>query len=159
MNEKVSVISMVTHSVGIDLPQNGYKIQKYWPQKNSKVLIDKEMLREGIYDPGVERIFKSGILYIDDMDFKIELGLEEEGAKQPEKIIPMDEKYLDRVLKRMPLSEMKMAIKKMSPDQVQELILYATKQNDIQLDRLSAIKELTGTDLFKVIELERQKGE
>ena len=159
MNEKVSVISMVTHSVGIDLPQNGYKIQKYWPQKNAKVLIDKEMLREGIYDPGVERIFKSGILYIDDMDFKIELGLEEEGAKQPEKIIPMDEKYLDRVLKRMPLSEMKMAIKKMSPDQVQELILYATKQNDIQLDRLSAIKELTGTDLFKVIELERQKGE
>ena len=47
----------------------------------------------------------------------------------------------------------------MSADQVQELILYAAKQNDIQLDRLTAIKELTGTDLFKVIELERQKGE
>ena len=159
MNEKVVVTSMVSQSVGIDLPQNGYKVQKYWPQKGTRVTIDKEMLREAIYEPGVEYMFKTGMLYIDDMDFKIELGLEEEGAKQPEKIIPMDEKYLDRVLKRMPLSEMKMAIKKMSPDQVQELILYATKQNDIQLDRLSAIKELTGTDLFKVIELERQKGE
>ena len=159
MNEKVVVTSMVSQSIGIDLPQNGYKVQKYWPQKGAKVTIDKEMLREAIYEPGVEYMFNSGMLYIDDMDFKIELGLEEEGAKQPEKIIPMDEKYLDRVLKRMPLSEMKMAVKKMSPDQVQELILYATKQNDIQLDRLSAIKELTGTDLFKVIELERQKGE
>ena len=159
MNEKVVVTSMVSQSIGIDLPQNGYKVQKYWPQKGAKATIDKEMLREAIYEPGVEYMFKTGMLYIDDMDFKIELGLEEEGAKQPEKIIPMDEKYLDRVLKRMPLSEMKMAVKKMSPDQVQELILYATKQNDIQLDRLSAIKELTGTDLFKVIELERQKGE
>lgn len=159
MNEKVSVVSMVTHSVGIDLPQNGYKIQKYWPQKGAKVMIDKETLREGIYDPGVERIFKSGILYIDDMDFKIELGLEEEGAKMPTNIIPMDERYLERVLKRMPIVEMKQAIKKMNGDQTQELILYAMKQNDIQLDRLAAIKELTGTDLFKVIELERQKGE
>ena len=159
MNEKVIITSMVGHSVGIDLPHNGYKVQKYWPQKGSRVTIDKDMLREAIYDPGVERIFKSGMLYIDDMDFKIELGLEEEGAKAPTNIIPMDEKYLERVLKRMPLTEMKQAIKKMSADQVQELILYATKQNDIQLDRLTAIKELTGTDLFKVIELERQKGE
>ena len=93
------------------------------------------------------------------MAFKIELGLEEEGAQAPTKVIPMDEKYLERVLKRMPAAEMKQVIKKMSSDQIQELILYATKQNDIQLDRLTVIKELTGTDLFKVIELERQKGE
>ena len=159
MNEKVIVTSMVSQSVGIDLPQNGYVVQKYWPQKGTKVAIDKEMLREAIYNPGVEYMFKTGMLYIDDMDFKIELGLEQEGAKAPTNIVPMDEKYLERVLKRMPTVEMKQAIKKMSADQVQELILYAAKQNDIQLDRLTAIKELTGTDLFKVIELERQKGE
>ena len=159
MNEKVIVTSMVTQSVGIDLPQNGYKVQKYWPQKGAKVTLDKEMLREAIYEPGVEYMFKTGMLYIDDMAFKIELGLEEEGAQAPTKVIPMDEKYLERVLKRMPAAEMKQAIKKMSSDQIQELILYATKQNDIQLDRLTVIKELTGTDLFKVIELERQKGE
>ena len=159
MNEKVIVTSMVTQSVGIDLPQNGYKVQKYWPQKGAKVTLDKEMLREAIYEPGVEYMFKTGMLYIDDMAFKIELGLEEEGAQAPTKVIPMDEKYLERVLKRMPAAEMKQVIKKMSSDQIQELILYATKQNDIQLDRLTVIKELTGTDLFKVIELERQKGE
>jgi hypothetical protein len=159
MNERVNVTSMVTQSVGIDLPVNGYKVQKYWPQKGAKIAIEKEALREAIYEPGVEYMFKTGMLYIDDMDFKIELGLEEEGAQTPTKIIPMDEKYLERVLKRMPVAEMKLAITKMSADQVHELILYAAKQNDIQLDRLTAIKELTGTDLFKVIELERQKGE
>lgn len=159
MDEKVLVTSMVKHSVGITLPQNGYMVEKRWPQKGSKVLIDKEALREGIFLPGVEYMFKKGILYIDDMDFKIELGLEEPETKAPTNIIPMDEKYLERVMKRMPLVEMKQAIKKMSPDQLQELVLYASSQNDIQLDRITAIKELTGTDLFKVIELKMQREE
>jgi hypothetical protein len=122
-------------------------------------LIDKESLREGIYLPGVEYMFKKGILYIDDMDFKIELGLEEPDTKTPTNIVPMDEKYLERVMKRMPIAEMKQAVKKMSQDQLQELILYASSQNDIQLDRITAIKELTGTDLFKVIELKMQREE
>ena len=159
MNDKVLVTSMVKHSVGISLPQNGYMVEKHWPQKGAKVLIDKEALREGIYLPGVEYMFKKGILYIDDMDFKIELGLEEYGAQAPTNIIPVDEKYLERVLKRMPVVEMKQAIKKMSPDQKQELILYASSQNDIQFDRIDAIKELTGTDLFEVIKLKRQREE
>ena len=159
MDEKVLVTSMVKHSVGITLPQNGYMVEKRWPQKGAKVLIDKEALREGIFLPGVEYMFKKGILYIEDMDFKIELGLDEPETKAPTNIIPMDEKYLERVMKRMPLVEMKQAIKKMSPDQLQELVLYASSQNDIQLDRITAIKELTGTDLFKVIELKMQREE
>ena len=159
MNDKVLVTNMVNHSVGISLPQNGYMVKKAWPKRGAKVLIDKEALREGIYDPGIEYMFKNGILYIEDMEFKIELGLEEPETKTPTNIIPMDEKYLERVMKRMPIAEMKQAIKKMSQDQVQELVLYASSQNDIQLDRISAIKELTGTDLFKVIELKRQMEE
>ena len=159
MNDKVLVTSMVNHSVGISLPQNGYMVRKSWPQRGAKVLIDKDSLREGIYIPGIERIFKRGVLYIEDMDFKIELGLEEADAKVPTNIVPVDEKYLERLMKRMPIAEMKAAIKKMSKDQVEELVLYASSQNDIQLDRLSAIKELTGTDLLKVIEIKRQREE
>lgn len=159
MNDKVLVTSMVKHSVGISLPQNGYMVEKHWPQKGAKVLIDKESLREGIYMPGVEYMFKKGILYIEDMEFKIELGLEEPDTNAPTNIIPMDEKYLERVMKRMPVAEMKQAIKKMSRDQLNELILYASAQNDIQLDRITAIKELTGTDLFEVIKLKRQREE
>ena len=102
-------------------------------------------------------MFKNGLLYIDDMEFKIELGLEEPEAKVPTNIVPVDEKYLERVMKRMPLAEMKQALKKMSADQLEELITYASSQNDIQLDRISAIKEVTGTDLFKVIDLKRQR--
>jgi hypothetical protein len=47
----------------------------------------------------------------------------------------------------------------MNGEQRHELIDYAAKQNDLQMDRISAIKELTGTDLFKVIELKKQREE
>ena len=157
MNEKVIVTSMVSGNVGLTLPH--LRFGKTWPKKGTKLPIDKEILREAIYDPGVEYMFKNGILYIDDMDFKIELGLEEEGAKAPTAIVPLDEKYLERVLKRMPVAEMRKVIKEMNSNQIRELIDYACGQNDIQIDRVNAIKEITGTDLFKVIELKNLKGE
>ena len=157
MNEKVIVTSMVGGNVGLTLPH--LRVNKTWPKKDTKLPIEKDVLREAIYEPGVEYMFKNGILYIEDMDFKIELGLEQEGAKAPTAIIPVDERYLERVLKRMPVSEMKQVIKGMNENQKRELIDYATGQNDIQLDRLNALKELTGIDLFKVIELKNQKGE
>jgi hypothetical protein len=157
MNEKVIVTSMVNGIVGITMPNS--RIKKIWPKKGTKLPVEKEFLREAIYEPGVEYMFKKGILYMDDMDFKIELGLEPEGTTKPTEIIPVDEKYLHRVLKLMPISEMKTAVAKMSDNQKKELLDFTVEQNDIQLDRLNVIKELTGIDVLKVIELKRQKGE
>ena len=157
MNEKVIVTSMVGGNVGLTLPH--LRVNKTWPKKGTNLPIEKDVLREAIYEPGVEYMFKNGILYIEDMDFKIELGLEEEGVKTPTAIIPVDEKYLERVLKRMPLVEMKKVVKEMNDNQRRELVDYAAEQNDIQLDRISALKDIIGIDLFKVIELKNQKGE
>jgi hypothetical protein len=157
MNDKVIVTSMVNGLVSINMPQ--HHLVRAWPQKGAKLPVDKDALREAIYEPGVEYMFKNGMLYIDDMDFKIELGLEEEGTKIPTAIVPVDEKYLERLLKRVPVFELKNAIKAMNGEQRHELIDYAAKQNDLQMDRISAIKELTGTDLFKVIELKKQREE
>jgi hypothetical protein len=157
MNEKVIVTSMVNGLVSINRPE--HRLVKVWPKKGTKLPVEKDALREAIYEPGVEYMFKNGMLYIDDMDFKIELGLEEEGAKEPTAVIPVDAKYLERMLKRMPIREMKEVIKTMNDNQRRELVDYAAEQGDIQLDRINAIKELTGIDLFKVIELKKQQEE
>lgn len=155
MNDRVIVTSMVNGNVGLTLPH--LRLNKTWPKKGTKLPVEKEILREAIFDPGVEYMFKNGILYIEDMAFKIELGLEPEGAEAPTEIIPVDEKYLERILKRMPVAEMKQVIKGMNETQRREVVDYATAQNDIQLDRLNALKDITGIDLFKVIELKNQK--
>jgi hypothetical protein len=157
MNERVMVTSMVSGRIGLVLPR--LHINKVWPKKNTKLPVEKEVLREAIYEPGVEYMFKQGLLYIDDMDFKIELGLEEEGTKAPTNVIPMDEKYMSRVLKLMPIAEMKKAISAMNDNQKRELIDFASEQNDISFDRMDVIKKLTGIDVVKVIELKRSKEE
>ena len=157
MDDKVIVTSMVSGVIGLTHPE--HRLVKTWPRKGTRLPVEKEALRQAIYEPGVEYMFKNGMLYIEDMDFKIELGLEEEGTKTPTAVVPVDEKYLERVLKRMPVSEMKVVIKGMNDNQKRELIDYASLQNDIQIDRIGAIKEATGIDLFKVIELKNQKGE
>lgn len=157
MNERVMVTSMVSGRIGLVLPR--LHINKVWPKKGTKLPVEKDVLREAIYEPGVEYMFKQGLLYIDDMDFKIELGLEEEGTKTPTNVIPMDEKYMARVLKLMPIAEMKKAINAMNDNQKRELIDFASEQNDISFDRMDVIKKLTGIDVVKVIELKRSKEE
>ena len=157
MNERVMVTSMVSGRIGLVLPR--LHINKVWPKKGTKLPVEKDVLREAIYEPGVEYMFKQGLLYIDDMEFKIELGLEEEGTKTPTNVIPMDEKYMGRVLKLMPIAEMKKAISAMNDNQKRELIDFASEQNDISFDRMDVIKKLTGIDVVKVIELKRSKEE
>lgn len=154
MNEKVMVTSMVGGTISASALNH-----RVWNKKGQKLPIDKDVLREVIYEPGVEYMFKNGILYIEDMDFKIELGLEAEGTKAPTQILPMDDKYLNRVLKLMPVVDMKKAIDEMSLVQRQELVDYAVKQNDVQLDRLEIISKKCNVDILKAIELNRQKGE
>ena len=152
MNDKVMVTSMASGT--ISAPSLEHRV---WNKKGQKLPVSKDVLREAIYEPGVEYMFKNGILYIDDMEFKIELGLEAPGTETPTEVLPIDDKYLNRVLKLMPVSEMKSIIDKMTIVQKQELVDYASKQNDIQLDRLAIVSEKCGVDVLKTIELNRQK--
>lgn len=155
MNDnKVMVTSMVGGTISASSLEH-----RVWNKKGQKLPVSKDVLREAIYEPGIEYMFKKGILYIEDMAFKIELGLESEGTTTPTEILPVDDKYLNRVLKLMPISEMKTAIDKMSIVQKQELVDYAAKQNDIQLDRLAIVSDKCNVDILKTIELNRQKGE
>ena len=154
MDDKVMVTSMVGGTISASALNH-----RVWNKKGQKLPVSKDVLREAIYEPGIEYMFKNGILYIEDMDFKIELGLEAEGTKTPTQIIPMDEKYMTRVLKLMPISEMKKSIDEMSMVQKQELVDFAVKQNDIQLDRIKIVSDKCGVDVLKAIELNRQKGE
>ena len=154
MNEKVMVTSMVSGTISASSLEH-----RVWNKKGQKLPVSKDILREAIYEPGVEYMFKKGILYIEDMDFKIELGLEAEGTKVPTEILPMDEKFMNRVLKLMPIPEMKTTIEKMTMVQKQELVDFAVKQNDISLDRIKIVSDKCGVDILKAISLDRQKEE
>ena len=157
MNDKVIVKSMSTGKIVIDLPDLRFK--REWPKKYSKVSVDAEVLKEALYDPGVEYMINNGLLFIEDMDFKKEVGLEPEDAKEPVNLVPLDEKLMQRILKYMPVSQVGEELKKLNVEQRRMLVTYAIENEMISMDRVDIIKEICGVDLLKAISLKKANEE
>ena len=69
--EKVEVVSKVGGTAIFTVPDLHYR--REFRKKGAKVSIDKALLEEAMYDPGVESLFREGILYIEDMKDKYEM--------------------------------------------------------------------------------------
>ena len=155
--EMVTVISTVNGVVGIYLPDLRFK--KEWTRKGQKQKIDKELLQDIMYDPGSEYMFRTGMLYIEDMDIKKEIGLEPEDATEPVNIIVLDEKQLNRYLTVMPLHEFKENVKKLSIEQAKNLVDYAVQKESITFDKAEFLEKITGLNAMSMIQLNRKNKE
>ena len=155
MSEKIYVESLSNSVVCIDLPQ--LRLRKEWTRRGQKIPVDREALAEAIFDPGVEYMFKKGILYIEDLEFKKEIGLEDYDATEPTKIVPMTEQQMKRYLTVMPLQELEGALNKLSSEQKRELAAYAV-QNELvgDLARTDILNKVCGVDLYKSLSLKRK---
>lgn len=150
MNEKIEVISTVDN-IGIEIPD--LRFNKTWKRKGTKVPIDKELLAQIMFDPGTDYMFRTGMLYIDDMAEKQELGLEPEGVEEPTNIIVLTDAQRKRYLTVMPVSEFKENFDKLSKEQKHELANYAIEHqiSDIKKDRI--IMEAIDVNIRRAIEL------
>ena len=155
--EMVTVISTVNGVVGIYLPDLRFK--KEWTRKGQRQKIDKELLQDIMYDPGSEYMFRTGMLYIEDMDIKKEIGLEPEEATEPVNIIVLDEKQLNRYLTIMPLHEFKENVKKLSIEQAKNLVDYAVQKETITFDKAEFLEKVTGLNAMSMIQLNRKNKE
>ena len=155
--EMVTVISTVNGVVGIYLPDLRFK--KEWTRKGQRQKIDKDLLQDIMYDPGSEYMFRTGMLYIEDMDIKKEIGLEPEEATEPVNIIVLDEKQLNRYLTVMPLHEFKENVKKLSIEQAKNLVDYAVQKESITFDKAEFLEKITGLNAMSMIQLNRKNKE
>lgn len=152
-NRKINVISTVEATVGIDDPQ--VRFSRVWERKGTVRQIEFDTLRELSYNPGVWNMFLMGVLYIDDMEAKIELGLEDPDSKEPEKIIVLSDVQRKRYLTVMPIQEFKQNCEKLGLNELNNLVDYAIDNEIINYDKASFLKQLTQRDIIKTIELNR----
>lgn len=155
--EMVTVISTVNGTVGIYLPDLRFK--REWTKKGQRQRIDKELLQDIMYDSGSEYMFRTGMLYIEDMDVKKEIGLEPEDAEIPVNIIVLDDKQMQRYLTVMPLHEFKENVKKLSIEQVKNLVDYAVEKESITFDKSEYLEKITGLNAMSMIQLNRKNKE
>ena len=156
-NRKVMVKSMVASRVGINLPD--LKLKRTWEKRGVVRPIPFEELEQALYEPGVEYMFKQGILAIDSMEDKIALGLEEEGTTAPTNIIVLTEAEMDRYWKVLPFIEFKQKLTGLPKEQIQNLVDHAIDKEYTDINKCEYIKEKMEIDIIRAIQLNRQAKE
>lgn len=158
MSKKVTIKSMVNKVVVINAPE--YQLRREWPQKGAVQTIDLEVLKEAIFKPGIENLFKLGVLYIDSMEDKIALGLEPDTAEKPKNIIVLDDKEVQALFEMSNLNAFKYRFKQLPPAQRKEVASYAIR-NELMIDfsKNEFILKSAGIDIMNAIRLKRADKE
>lgn len=154
---KVNIKNETLGRVGINLPD--LKLKRVWEKKGVIRQITFDDLQQAFYEPGVEYMFREGMLSIDNMDVKKELGLEPEDAKEPVNVIILSDEQRKRFLTVMPMHEFRQEISKLSHEQINSLVDYAIANEIADLDKTEFLKEKTGIDIYKAIQLNRADRE
>lgn len=148
-NKKVIIENMVNSRVGIDIPE--LRLTRVWERKGAKKPIEFDILKEAIYNEGVDYMFRNGILYIDDMDVKIALGLEEEDA--PAQIKVLKDADCEELWNKATLKVFKETLEEYPKEQLQVLADYAVAHKILNLDKSNALRKKIGYDVVRVIQL------
>lgn len=156
-NKKIKVKSLVNGRIRIFLPD--LKLNVRWERKGQTRMIDFDALQEAMYDYGTEYMFKEGMLGIEDMETKIALGLEPEGATEPQFIKVLNDEQMKRMMTVMPIYDFKEEIKTYPKEQILNLVDYAVEHEYSDINKCDVLKELTGIDIISAIRLNREDKE
>ena len=157
MSDKIKVISAIDHRCGID--NADLHISRRWPGRGSVVTFTKEQIEELMFDPSFRNMVDDGMLYIDDMEVKKEVGVEPEDATTPT-IILMDEKQLERFWKNMPMTQFKLETEKLTKSQLTSLARYAMSHGDDgSIEKANYLTKISGFQILKGIENNKTETE
>lgn len=148
---KVKLISKVPQNVYIEDQMNN--IRYTFRGIGSSMNVEKDILEQMMYDPGIAYMIENGILYIEDMEVKKELGIEPEDATEPVNVIVLSDADRKRYMTNMPLFDFKEKVKALKYEQLQQLADYAVANRLADIDKCKIIKELCGRDIIKTIQL------
>ena len=120
-NNFVMVRSASDWTLVVDVPH--LNLHRVWTKRGQKYPIERDALIQAYYRPAVEALFRDGALIADDKDFLREVGLLDE--KDEPVIYELTDTMKQRIIKLMPVAEVKKEIAKMSQSQINEVVDYA----------------------------------
>lgn len=148
-NRPITIKSTSHATVVLNVPS--LNLRRRWAKQGAIQKIPLDTLQMAMYERGVESLFKSGILYIDDMAAKITLGLEEEGTENPTNIVYLDEAAAKKILTGTPIKDFPAALDALTKEQGKTLAQYAIDMRISDGNRCSLIKDKTGIDVLQKV--------
>lgn len=147
-NNFVMVRSASDWTLVMDVPH--LNLHRVWTKRGQKFPIERSALMQAYYRPAVEQLFREGSLITDDRDFLREVGLLDENEECI--VYELTETMKTRLIKLMPLVEVRNELAKMSASQIEELANYAiTHYQDLVMDRIDLLSKASGKDLMVAI--------
>ena len=156
-NEKVIVKNMTNSPVYIMSETTSFRREV--APKGGQAPIDKELFEQLMYEPGIRYMIESGILYIEDMEVKKELGIEPEDAEEPVNIIVLTDKQRRQYMVNLSFKVFKEKVDQLSYEQIEELADYAIENKLMDFDKCEYIREKCGRDIITAIRLSKQNKE
>lgn len=152
MSKAVIIKSGANAKVVLNVPY--LNLRRRWPQKGAIQKIPFELLEQAIYEPGVEYLFKTGILYIEDDKTNIALGLKDEDGES--NLIILDNKLTEELLKKSNFNKFKETVEKLSYDQIVELAHSAVDFEITDYEKNQLLQEKTGLNVYRSV-MERKE--
>lgn len=149
MENMVYVTSASDHTLVMFVPE--MHLSKTWTKRGQRYPFTRDQLIEAYYNPAIEYLFKEGLLVTDDKEFLKAVGLMTE--EEETSIVNLTPDLLNRMIKLMPISDLKAHAAKLSRTQLTELGEYAVHHyTDLKLDRIDLLSKITGKNILKAIE-------
>lgn len=157
MEKKVKVINMTNGKLSVFVPALNF--QREWISKDNAITIDESVVQELMYDPGFRYMIEQGMLYIEDMEIKKEIGIEPEDATEPVNVIVLTDKERRRYLVNLSQKEFEEKVSKLSREQVRLLADYAIDNRIADFDKSKFLQKICGKDVIQAIRLNDESKE
>lgn len=150
MERVVKLKNMVNKTVGVKISE--YNVNKKWTRKGQEIPLPYETVSQLLWHDGFRKMIDRGILYIEDMQDKIDLGLEPDTAKTPENIIVLNEGQMRTLLKVKTFDEFKETVKKLTLTQIRNLVNFAIENELIgDIEKCEYLEELSQSNILKTV--------
>lgn len=156
MAEKVKIISYAGDPIRINLPE--LRVNRLFERYGQSFLFDADTVEEMFYYPSVEKLFTTGLFYLDNKELRIKLGLEEENGTVAETVTaPVSDTSILTYLKAKPINEFKKYVETLPIEQQLRFVDVAVKNKIVDYEKSMLLKELTGKDIMKIIQLNEEE--
>ena len=147
MERNVKIVSMVDNIVSVRKPE--YNIYRSWKSRGQTFTIPFDTVQQLLWDTGFKNLIYSGILYIPDLQDKIDLGIEEEGATEAKNVVAFtEEKMIELFSDKVSMEEFIKIMTTVPRTQVDILIEYAIEKEIVNVEKDKFLLELTGKDIL-----------
>ena len=150
----VNLKNMVNKTVGVKLPE--YGVNRKWTAKGQVIPLPYDTVEQMLWHEGFRKMIDRGILYIESMKDKIDLGLEPADASEPENIKVLSDIQIKNLLISQPYEVFKREIFTLNMTQINNIVNYAIANEIVDVQKAELLRTISGIDILKAVSTKKE---